>query len=83
MRHRLAVHDCATELHGSAFRTLGDRVVCTCGTRWTLTELTFWLNITRWRWHESKHGNVWVRDKAAEKAARREQILRAREWRRG
>lgn len=83
MKHALVAHDCATYLYGQPFRTLGDAIICRCGSHWVLQEMTFWLTVARWRWHYSQHGNVWVRDRGAERAARRERILRAREWRRG
>lgn len=78
-----ADHDCATYLYGQGFRTLGDTVICRCGSHWVLCEITRLLAVMWWRWHDSQHGGlVWVRDKPAERAARREQTLKAREWRR-
>lgn len=83
MSHALEIHDCATSLRRRDARTIGDTIICACTHHFTLRPVTRWLEWQPWRWHESSNPPlVWVRDKAAERAYRRERTLRAREWRR-
>lgn len=85
-RHK-ARHACADYLYELREYRLGDTVYCSCNRQWTLRPLTWVRVVASWlrpivATHDSDE-RVWVRDRKAERAARRERILREREARRG
>lgn len=87
MSRKLARHACADHIHGLRHRSVNDTMPCTCGRMYTLRLLTLAVAVTTWFRTAveciDSDQQVWVRNRAAERAARRERILREREWRRG
>lgn len=77
-------HNCADYLYDRR-GSVNDTIICFCGQHFTLRRRTRALTLAWWRGISSVVGDdvLWVRNRAAERAARRrERILREREWRR-
>lgn len=83
MSARAIAHDCATYLYRLRGYDYGNTMPCECGRQFTLRPLTRWRVVVFWRGYDSAEGDVWLRNRRAERAGRREQTLRRREWNRG